>query len=73
MLGKLFVIILSAVLVKCNYVSDSVIFPPLPNGAPKSENTECRQESQLYIENLQNLTLWAHKSKSFVLFKYIII
>lgn len=61
------IIVVTCVL--CSYVegsydsSDKMPFPNLPNAAPRSENTICREESQLYIEHLNNMTLWAHKSK----------
>lgn len=45
------------------YVSDKLIFSSLPNGASTSENELCRLDSELYVEHLENMTLWAHQSK----------
>lgn len=40
---------------------DKLLFPNLPNGAPWSDNNVCKENSQVYIDNLTNLTLWAHQ------------
>lgn len=40
---------------------EKLLFPNLPNGAPWSDNNECKEQSQIFIDNLSNLTLWAHQ------------
>ncbi|CAH1163713.1 unnamed protein product [Phaedon cochleariae] len=51
--------------VKCSFnendVSQWSIFPPLPVAVSKTANTVCREESDLYLDNLKNFTLWAHE------------
>ncbi|KAG5894540.1 hypothetical protein JTB14_026828 [Gonioctena quinquepunctata] len=44
-----------------NDVLDYSIFPPLPVAVSKSANTVCKEESDLYKDNLKNFTLWAHE------------
>lgn len=39
------------------------LFPELPLGVPSSDNPVCREQSELFVDNLKNLTLWAHESK----------
>lgn len=40
------------------------MFPSLPVAVRKSDNSVCREESDLYEDMLKNFTLWAHESKS---------
>ncbi|CAG9862563.1 unnamed protein product [Phyllotreta striolata] len=37
------------------------IFPPLPVSVAKSSNPVCKEHSDLYVDNLNNFTLWAHE------------
>lgn len=39
------------------------IFPELPLEVIDVDDVLCRQQSRLYVEALQNLTLWAYESK----------
>ncbi|XP_066262600.1 nose resistant to fluoxetine protein 6-like [Euwallacea similis] len=41
--------------------SDFDLFPELPLGVPNSVNPVCRQQSELFVDNLKNFTLWAHE------------
>ncbi|XP_050305781.1 nose resistant to fluoxetine protein 6-like [Anthonomus grandis grandis] len=43
------------------FQNDFGLFPDLPMGVPRSENSVCRQQSELFVDNLRNLTLWAHE------------
>lgn len=43
--------------------NDFDLFPDLPLGVPNSENPVCREQSELFVHSLKNLTLWAHESK----------
>lgn len=45
------------------FQNDFDLFPELPLGVPKSDNPVCREQSELFVDNLKNLTLWAHESK----------
>lgn len=67
MLMKIVVVIFCSVIASATepnyYVTDKVLFPTLPNGAIQSQNTVCLEESKLYKQHLDNLTLWAHESK----------
>ncbi|CAH0550692.1 unnamed protein product [Brassicogethes aeneus] len=37
------------------------IFPPLPVQVIRSQNSVCREQSRVYVENLKNKTLWAYE------------
>ncbi|XP_050499016.1 nose resistant to fluoxetine protein 6-like isoform X1 [Diabrotica virgifera virgifera] len=37
------------------------IFPPIPVAVSKSANSVCKEESDRYMDNLKNFTLWAHE------------
>ncbi|CAG9830114.1 unnamed protein product, partial [Diabrotica balteata] len=37
------------------------IFPPIPVAVSKSSNSVCKEESDRYMDNLKNFTLWAHE------------
>lgn len=39
------------------------LFPILPIAATESGNKQCKEDSILYVESLNNLTLWAYESK----------
>ncbi|KAJ8979723.1 hypothetical protein NQ317_015547 [Molorchus minor] len=41
--------------------SQVMIFPTLPVAVTKSDNAVCKEHSDLYVDNLKNLTLWAHE------------
>ncbi|CAG9764783.1 unnamed protein product [Ceutorhynchus assimilis] len=43
------------------FQNDFDLFPELPLGVPKSVNPVCREHSELFVDNLKNLTLWAHE------------
>lgn len=62
---KVLVVLGAVVLADChNYdVTQKVLFPILPSGAIRSDNQLCKEESKIYMEQLDNLTLWAHESK----------
>lgn len=48
------------------------IFPRVPNFILNSTtNEKCIQHSVIYLENFQNYTEWAFKSKSFIHFKIL--
>lgn len=44
-------------------VSEKTLFPVLPSGAIRADNTVCKEESRAYMQHLENLTLWAHESE----------
>lgn len=65
-MGKVFVVFgVLVVFADChNYdVTQKILFPILPSGAIRSDNQLCKEESKMYMEQLDNLTLWAHESK----------
>ncbi|CAH1982994.1 unnamed protein product [Acanthoscelides obtectus] len=37
------------------------LFPRLPLGVIDTDNVVCKKQSRVYIENLRNLSLWAHE------------
>nr|CAH7759013.1 unnamed protein product [Callosobruchus chinensis] len=39
------------------------LFPRLPLGVIDTDNVVCKKQSRVYIENLRNLSLWAHETK----------
>ncbi|KAK9730640.1 hypothetical protein QE152_g14374 [Popillia japonica] len=41
--------------------SDGNLFPTLPIAPIYSSNELCKEDSTLYVESLNNLTLWAYK------------
>lgn len=43
--------------------NDKSLFPNLPIAPVNSQNELCQTESEMFLENLNNLTLWAYKSK----------
>lgn len=43
--------------------NDFDLFPGLPLGVPNSENPVCWDQSELFVNSLKNLSLWAHESK----------
>lgn len=47
--------------------SDGNLFPTLPIAPIYSSNELCKEDSTLYVESLNNLTLWAYKSKFVVI------
>lgn len=64
MLLRAVVLLGAAFLVHGGYdVSEKMLFPVLPSGAIRAENTVCKEESQNYMLHLENLTLWAHESE----------
>ncbi|CAH1982254.1 unnamed protein product [Acanthoscelides obtectus] len=38
------------------------LFPRLPLGVIDTDNVVCKKQSRVYIENLRNLSLWAHEN-----------
>lgn len=46
------------------------MFPQLPVTVMKTKNSMCQRDSDLYVEHLNNFTLWAYESRSY--FFYII-
>lgn len=64
MLIKVFVIIC---VLKISFCEDESfaksVFPHLPVAVLNTDNEICREESDLYIQNLENFTLWAYDSK----------
>ena len=39
------------------------IFPSLPVAVLDTDNLKCKEHSEIYKQNLENFTLWAHESK----------
>lgn len=39
------------------------LFPSLPVGIVDTDNVICKDHSRMYVENLKNLSLWAHQSE----------
>lgn len=56
-------VILYIVTVCHSYDSDKSLFPRLPVAPTNSKDELCRSESSLYMESLNNLTLWAYRSE----------
>jgi hypothetical protein len=44
-------------------ILEKSIFPPLPVAVLDANDTTCKKESEIYIKNLDNFTLWAYESK----------
>ncbi|KAJ3637878.1 hypothetical protein MTP99_001299 [Tenebrio molitor] len=42
-------------------ILEKSIFPPLPVAVLDANDTTCKKESEIYIKNLDNFTLWAYE------------
>lgn len=68
---KISFIFLLAFCVENVFCSGDLKFQILPNLVQvinETENVKCFQESKLFLDNLENLTLWAYESK-YLIFK----
>lgn len=65
MVVHLWLFLLTVKLVSSEHLeaSKKIIFPQITNNVDRTENELCKIQSELYKEQLENLTLWAHESK----------
>ncbi|XP_044263796.1 nose resistant to fluoxetine protein 6-like [Tribolium madens] len=42
-------------------ISENTVFPSLPVAVLETNNSLCKRQSEMYIQNLENFTLWAHE------------
>ncbi|KAF2894965.1 hypothetical protein ILUMI_11198 [Ignelater luminosus] len=63
MVVHLWLFLLIVRLVSCEHLEESkkIIFPQITNNVEHTENKLCKIQSELYKEQLENLTLWAHE------------
>ncbi|RZC31833.1 hypothetical protein BDFB_012065, partial [Asbolus verrucosus] len=52
----------SLLIVSAGGVLENSVFPPLPVAVLNTDNAICKEQSDLYIQNLENFTLWAHEN-----------